>query len=391
MLSRRQLLKVSGVAALGSLLGTTKKTCAQTQLVRENRVIFDEGLDWVTETGAHNLCTRMKEAGFNALAVCVWHGRGTSWPSRIAPWDNDKLEALASRASNFDPLATLLRVAEQYELEVHAWFTVMLRQREFLHEYYGEGTPDRAFEVHRPEFRDFISRVISECVARYPLHGVNLDYIRSMSISKSTYCAQDYKKITGRNLALDRLSYGLGTEARTAIARWQARAVGDIVQRVSQAARIAHPGIVLSVCANPGHPDLYIQGQDSLTWADDGLIDVIFAMHYEPELDWDAIQAQQRLLKRPESLVVLCGNYDKVGQQGTVVSRPAKQVSDLLKRARMLNPKNGVALYLSGLVDDSQVTALSEGAFRVAAKTHWVRAGNATSTIGLPPPGLKSP
>jgi uncharacterized lipoprotein YddW (UPF0748 family) len=375
---------------LSSLLGTTQNSYSQAQLVRENRVIFDEGLDWVTETGAHNLCGRMKRAGFNALAVCVWHGRGTSWPSRIAPWDNDRLEALASRSSNFDPLATILRVAQQYELEVHAWFTVMLRQRAFFREYYDEGTPDQAFEVHRPEFRDFISRVISECVSRYPLHGVNLDYIRSMSISKSAYCAQEYKKITGRNLTLDRLSYGLGTEAHTAIARWQARAVGEIVQHVSQSARAANPEMVLSVCANPGHPDLYIQGQDSLRWANDGLIDVIFAMHYEPELDWDAIQTQQRLLKRPESLVVLCGNYDRVGRQGTVVSRPAKHVSELLKRARTLNPKNGVALYLSGLVDDSQVTALSEDAFRVAAKTHWVRAADADVRIPVVPGVLKA-
>ncbi len=389
MLSRRQLLIASGYSGLSSLLGAANKSYAQAQLVRENRVIFDEGLDWVTETGAHNLCARIKRAGFNVLVVCVWHGRGTRWPSSIAPWDNDRLEALALRTPSFDPLATLLRVAEQYELEVHAWFTVMLLDRPFLPEFYGD-IQDEAFDVHREQFRDFISRVISECVSRYPIHGVNLDYIRSMVVSTSPHCVQDYKKTTGRNLLLDRLSYGIGTEARNAIARWNARAVGEIVQRVSQAARAANPAIVLSVSGHPGHPGVYLQGQDSLKWANDGLIDVIFAMHYEPEPDWVEIQAQQRLLRRPESLVVLCGNYDKVGQNGTVVSRSAKQVSELLKRARILNPKNGVALYLSKMLDDSQVTALGEDVFRVSAKTHWVRGVSVGSSAPSLPSGLKT-
>jgi uncharacterized lipoprotein YddW (UPF0748 family) len=291
---------------------------------------------------------------------------------------------MAQNTPGFDPLDTLLQTAARHKIEVHPWFNIMLRKREFFPQFYDEGTPADSFEVHRLDFRDFIVGLMIECVSRYPVQGINLDYIRAVSISQSAYCIEDYRRETGRNLLIDRLAYGVSTTARDAIAQWQEKAVGDIVRRVSQQVRQMNRNLVISVDAFPGNPDLYAQGQNSMKWADEGLIDVIYNMQYGAAPDWQSIQALQSQMKRPESMVVLCGNYETIGPAKTVVSRDANKVSDLLEKARSIGRGNGVGLYIYSMLDDQQIAALQGGAFRVPAQPYWSRA--LRSDVNLPTP-----
>ena len=337
------------------------------------------------DSAAHSVCERMKQAGFNVLMPCVWHGRGTSWPSTLAPWDNYRLEEMARWNSSFDPLGKLVEIAAQYQIEVHPWFTVVQRQREFFPQFYGPGTPEAAFDIHRPEFRTFITDLILECLNRYPVQGVNLDYIRSVSICQSDACSQAYRRQTDRNLNLDRLSYGYSTEARNALAAWNEQAVIDIVRRVSNHVRQHRKQMLISVCAHPGHPNLYVQGQDSIKWADEGLIDVIYAMHYPDDPNWSEIRKLQRTMKRPGAYVVLCGNYDSIGPKRVSVSSDPAKVASLISQSRQIGQDNGVGLYLYSLLNDEQIEALRSGPFRSPAKPRWVRAAASglTSPTGL--------
>ncbi|MDR4484986.1 MAG: family 10 glycosylhydrolase [Nitrospirales bacterium] len=371
-ISRRQLLRL-GVACAGTSLLPNFIIPSRAQTKGESRAIFDESLRWITKETAENLCQRIKQAGFNVLVPNVWHGRGTSWPSKIAPWDSNKLQEMARKAPGFDPLNTLIQTAERYEIEVHPWFNVALRQREFFHEFYDKDTPPEGFDVHRPEFRDFIVNLIMECISRYPVHGVNLDYIRAGSISESGHCASDYRKKTGRNLLVDRLSWRTSDSARRAITQWQEQAVGDIVQRVSRQVRKLKKNLVISVCAHPGHPDLYIQGQDSLKWAEEGLIDVIYDMHYEENPDWEGIRNLQLRMKRPEALVVLCGNYKKFGPNKITIARDGQKVAQLIQQSRVIGRSNGVALYLYNMLSDDQIKVLEQTVFKIPTKPHWIR------------------
>ncbi|MBA2346748.1 MAG: family 10 glycosylhydrolase [Solirubrobacterales bacterium] len=373
-ISRRQLIRL-GIACAGASLFPKFIIPSQAHTTRESRAIFDESLSWITEGSAENLCQRIKRAGFNVFMPNVWHGRGTSWPSNLAPWDRHRLGKMAKQTPGFDPLTTLITTAQRYEIEVHPWFNVVSRQREFFQEFYDNGTPEESFDVHRPKFRDFIVNLIMECVSRYPVHGVNLDYIRAGSISQSEHSASDYRKMTGRNLQIDRRSYGVSDSARQAIAQWQEQAVGDIVQRVSTQVRKLNKNLVISVCAHPGHSNLYIQGQDSLKWADEGLIDVIYAMHYEEKPDWEGIRKLQLQMKRPGALVVLCGNYEKFGPSKTTTSRDGQKVAQLLQQSRAIGRSNGVGLYLYSMLSDDQVMALRQTVFKVPAKPHWIRGG----------------
>lgn len=366
--SRRQFMKLTSALAVDYLC---EPLLSALNDMLESRAVLDEGLNWVTKSSADHLLKRIKKAGFNVFIPCVWHGRGAVWPSDLAPWDSHH-----KRLPGFDPLENLIKQAERYEIEVHPWFTVALRQREFLQEFYDRGTPQESFDVHREAFREFISSLILEVVSRYPVHGINLDYVRATGICNSAHCVEDYQRYTGRNLLIDGEIRRLpGTEMKELI-RWQEEAVRDIVRRVSEKAREVNENIVISIDAAPGVRSVEIEGQNSMKWADDGLIDVIYCMDYRISPDFAGLGKLQSKMKRPEAMVLLCGNYDVVEPSKRVIPRSAARVSELLNKSRSIGRANGVALYLYSMLSDAQIDLLQKDAFKMPAKPKWVRANS---------------
>ena len=373
LLTRRQLLMLGYSAAIFQAFRPLGNAFADSVTMKESRAVLDEGLHWVTRDGAEAVCRRIKTAGFNVFIPCVWHGRGTTWPSNLAPWDSRFVSP-----RGFDPLEHLIRVANKYEIEVHPWFTVMRRDREFFNEFYDEGTPRESFDVHRPKFREFISALILEVVQKYAVHGVNLDYIRAGGVCESPHCIEEYRQKTGRDLLLDNRKRMIPGSVFKELFDWQEAAVEDIVRRVSIGSRQIKENIVLSVDAYPGDRVDQVQGRNSLKWADEGLIDVIYMMHYEANPAWDSLKSFQQQMKRPEALVVLCGNYDKPdGINDHVNSRPGLTVTALLNHAREYQMGNGVGLYLYGRLTEDQIAYLQRDTFKVPAKPEWKRAGYA--------------
>lgn len=381
--TRRQFLRYASALAAFSV-GTQLTGCASTfawgdiPMEQESRAILDEGLNWVTKEKAESLCTRIARAGFNVFIPCVWHGRGTIWPSNLAPWDSHNV-----RAQGFDPLGNLLQTAGRYHIEVHPWFTVSLRQRDFFQEYYDSGTPAQRFDVHLESFRDFISSLIFEVAATYPVHGINLDFVSAGGICNSPRCVEDYRRQTGRNLLLDsQIRRVPGFDMNELIA-WQATVVTDLVRRVSVSCRRVKPNIVISVSGDPLHPLLKIEGHDSGKWADNGLIDVLYDMHYEPNPDFAAISTFQSTMKRPEAMVVGIGNYEEATASSSVRSREPGKVVDLLRTARNLQRGNGVAVYLYSMLNDAQIDALRTDVFARPATPHWIRVRALAQPQGL--------
>jgi uncharacterized lipoprotein YddW (UPF0748 family) len=372
--TRRQFLRYASALtafSVGTHLTRYASTVAWADdpVEQESRAILDEGLNWVTKDKAEKLCARISRAGFNVFIPCVWHGRGTIWPSRLAPWDSHNV-----RAEGFDPLGSLLQIAGHYQVEVHPWFTVSLRQREFFQEFYDSGTPAQRFDVHLESFRDFISSVIFEVAATYPVHGINLDFVSAGGICNSPRCVEDYRLQTGRNLLVDsQIRRVPGSDMKELIA-WQAAAVTDLVRRVSVSCRRAKPNIVISVSGDPVHPLLKIEGHDSAKWADEGLIDVLYNMHYEPNPDFGAFNTFQSSMKRPEAMVIGCGNYEEATGSSPVRSREPRKVADLIRAARSLQRGNGVCIYLYSMLNDAQIDTLRTDVFANAANPRWLRA-----------------
>lgn len=344
-LSRRQFMALTSACALSAICA---KVFAQSNemIMLESRAILDEGLHWVVKDSSDRttdrLCERIKRAGFNVFVPNIWHGRGTTWPTTLAPWD-DRFP----QPPGFDPLSHLIETARRYELEVHPWFNVGLRQRNFYPEFTSP-VSNESFDFHNPAFRDFVVALILDVVNRYPVHGINLDFVRFDT-------------------------------PRPGFESVQEGAVVDVVRRVSRQAKAINPSIVVSVDAAPWFPEITQYGQNAPKWADEGLVDVIYSMQYQYNPDFEIIRQIQTKMKRPETLVVMVGNYDpyEISTQ-RVEPRSAKRLCDLIAESRMISTRNGVAVYFYGMLSEEQIELLQKTVFRVPAKPQW--------RLGLQPP-----
>jgi uncharacterized lipoprotein YddW (UPF0748 family) len=236
-------------------------------------------------------------------------------------------------------------------------------------------TPWGYFDVHNPAFRQFISSLIMEVVSRYRVHGVNLDFVRAGGVPTSSRYVTEYRNLTGRDLKADaKLATlpGVDLNLLKDLIAWQEAAVRDIILKVSQQARRINPNIVISVDAAPGNPLTTIQGQNSMKWADEGLIDVIYGMDYSSTPNYAKFRNLQSTMRRPESMVLFAGNFDRTSE-GTVVPRAGAKVAEILSQARSIGYENGIGLYLYSMLSDEQINVLSSTVFVSSAKPHWAR------------------
>lgn len=308
--------------------------CAQSI---ETRVIFDEDFNWLTPEAANATLRRIKDAGFNVFVPVVWHGRGVSWPSKLAPkeplWEREK-------GASEDPLRYLIKQAHALGIEVHPWFTVALRQREFFKEFYDEGTPTEAFDVHKATFRIFFASLVEEVIKNYDVDGINLDYIRSMGICVSDYCEKNYLEKSGRALESDIAALEISASAKRSIIAWNSDAISNIVRDTKKIINRTKPGIILSTDSLVGSEPWRLQGADSILWANQGWVDVVYHMDYSPleKIDRHAIIQAQRRLRNPEKFILLVGNYESSDDKLTVWPRKTEEVINLLAFARKLRP-----------------------------------------------------
>lgn len=337
----------------------------------ESRVIFDEDMHWAfSKKAADDILTKVKAAGFNVYIPCVWHGNGTYYPTSLAPMD-PKLASIIP--GGYDPLAYLIQKAHSMGIEIHPWFTVALRQGTLLPKFYEEGVPQDAYDVHKPEFRKFITDLMLDLVQRYDADGINLDYIRTVGICTSDDCQKDYLEKTGNNFKLDYALRGVLGPARDRIERWQDDAVTDIVQSFVTNARKMKPKLIISVDGHPKPPDekRALEGRDELRWANEGLIDVIFDMDYKERIDFETVDRLRKALKQPEKVIVMFGNYDKPDEKSSVIPRPGALVAKYAAFAQHKWPNNGVGLYIYSMLNDEQVIALKKGPFAEDALPRW--------------------
>lgn len=335
----------------------------------EARVIFDEDIHWAySRRAAETILARVKAAGFNVYVPCVWHGRGTHFPSAVTAAD----ERLAAAIANgYDPLKYLIEQAHALGIEVHPWFTVVRREWPRYQELHGPGVPENAYDIHDPRFRDFIVDMMLDMVERYDVDGINLDYIRAMGICNSVKCKNEYEKRSGHDLTSDIYLSRLSGAARKRIQDWQTEAVSDVVRRLSEGARRIKPGLVISVDGNPvpARDQHALEGRDEILWANKRWIDLIFNMDYRQRVDLKAIDMARGALEQPEKLYPLFGNFDSV--DGTPVSRPGKMVENFVEMSRDKWPGSGVGFYIFQMLSDDQVAVLKQGAFAEQAIPGW--------------------
>ena len=345
---------------LVSLLSVRPAAPAQGSF-EEKRAIFDEGIGWTTKEGADRTLKRIRDAGFNVYVPCVWHGRGTSWPSKLAPWDPYLKER--PKAGD-DPLHYLIGKAHEMGIEVHPWFTVALRQSDLFPEFAESGTPDEAFDVHSERFRRWIAAVIAEVVARYAVDGVNLDYVRAKGLCVSESCKRDYARRYARNFDADRAVFFLKPGLVPTMVEWQEAAVHALVKTIAETVRGIKPGILISADVAPDVLSLD-QGQNSIVWANQGLVDVLFRMDYDRAIAVKRTDSLRGRLNNPEALTLLVSNTERVNRR--IVSRDGPWLAGTVTAIESRWPRTGIGIYLFSMLSDEQIGALKAGPFRVQA------------------------
>ncbi len=359
-------MSLAGCLTFGVMLHSINPV--QAAEVQEQRYLFDEDFNWVTPAKRDKFLADVRAAGFNAIVPVVWRGKGVSWPSDLTPMD--PAWSGASGAST-DPLKDLISRAHELGIKVIPWFTVAHRQHSFFPEFHEEGTPDQAFNIHDEGFRRFIVKLMMEVVDKYAIDGINLDYVRAKGVCNTPACRTHYRGQTKRDLLQDAKRMWKDKDSGDAIARWNAEAVTRIIEDFAAQARARRPKLPISVDSHPLARWTYLEGASSITWANRGLIDLIFDMKYMKELDVAAVHGAKSQLLDPAKYVLLVGNYEaSPTNKQRVWPRDAVLVAELIKQSQLHSQQaNAAALYEYRFLSDEQIQAISRGPFNSAGNT----------------------
>lgn len=333
----------------------------------EARMIFHENIDWaLSREKADAVIAKVKAAGFNIFMPCVWYGPGARFPSAVAPIDRRLIDRVSDK---FDPLAYLIERAHAAGIEVHACITVVRRGSTLFPEFAPDGTPTDAYDIHDPAFRRFIVELAAEVVQRYPVDGINLDYIRSMGICTSARCEADYRSRFDRSLTLDLAKSKVPGMRVETLERWNYEAVTDVVKQIAARLRDIRPDILLSVDAHPLDPGLMLQGQDSVRWAQEGLIDLVVDMRYNRVLDRATMDRVYAAIGDPSHLAVMLADYDKIGDE--VVARDPALLVKYVELVRAKWPGAGIGMYNLQTLSPAQGEALRSTVFQRDARPNF--------------------
>jgi uncharacterized lipoprotein YddW (UPF0748 family) len=272
--------------------------------------------------------------GFNALFVQV-RGRGDAYyRSSLEP----RAAPLADQPPGFDPLADLVDAAHRARITVHAWINVNLvasaaelptapdhvvnQHPEWLMVPRGlaaelsavrpgpahvtrlaQWSRGEANEVEglftspmHPGASAHLVSVVQDIVARYPVDGVHLDYVRypREDFDYSAGALREFRASVLPDLASserERLDRRLGAEpfvyAETFPARWAAfrrSRLTSLVMRLRTAVKAARPEVLLTAAVVPDSNDAYARRlQDWALWTQSGLLDAVCPMAYSAD------------------------------------------------------------------------------------------------------------
>lgn len=277
-----------------------------------------------------SVCSEAKRAEFDELLVQVRGRADAHYRSEIAP----RALNLAAAPADFDPLAQLL--TDCAPLPLHAWLNV----------YYlwgGAAPPDNPNHPGHPdqtwiladnngrpvssystrekrlgwiegsyadpasaEYQTLFVEVVKELLARYPVAGIHLDFIRypGPGYGKSEALAGEFARLWGldprllpERLTAETVTAWLeGTQPQadriltTAALFWNEFRAGQIsrlVKEVRQAVeQSGAPGTLLSAAVFPEASAAYLEnGQEWQAWAEEGLVDALYPMAYFGDLD----------------------------------------------------------------------------------------------------------
>ena len=293
-----------------------------------------------------SVCSEAKQAGFDQLLVQVRGRADALYRSDLAP----RAENLAATPADFDPLAQLL--ADCAPLPLHAWLNVFYLwgganppenpnhpghpdQPWILSDNTGRAVSSYSAREKRrgwiegnyadpasAEYRALFVAVVHELLARYPVAGIHLDFIRypGPGYGKSDMLAGEFERLWGIDPRLlpERLSAESMTAwleetqapadrvLTTAALFWNEFRAGQVSQLLREVRQAVHqsgaPGTALSVAVFPEPSAAYLEnGQEWQAWASEGLVDALYPMAYFGDIDRVEGQLREIAANTPRS------------------------------------------------------------------------------------------
>ncbi|VVT50106.1 COG1649 predicted glycoside hydrolase [Kosakonia radicincitans] len=202
---------------------------------------------------------KLKSLGINTVFFQVKPDGTALWPSKILPW-SDMLTGTIGQDPGYDPLQFVIDEAHKRGMKVHAWFnpyrvavntqpaTIAALNRTLpLH-------PASVFVLHRdwirtagdrlvldpgiPDVRDWITSIVAEVVAHYPVDGVQFDdYFYTETPGSQLNDNQTFQQ------------YGQGFSAK---ADWRRNNTLLLIEQVSRTIKQLKPGVEFGVSL-PGY------------------------------------------------------------------------------------------------------------------------------------------
>ena len=390
--------------------------------------------DLDTPAKVASVCREAKQAGFDQLLVQMRGRADAMYQSNIAP----RAGNLARDRPDFDPLAQLLK--ECAPLPLHAWLNVYYlwggaaEPKNPNHPGYpgqpwiladNTGRPVSGYSARKkrlswiegtyadpasPEYRALFVKVVRELLARYPVAGIHLDFMRypGPGYGKSDLLAAQFQRLWGIDPRLlpDRLdaetvtAWLEGTQLpadrvlTTAALFWNEFRAGQatrLLREVRQAvARNGAPGTTLSVAVFPEPSAAYLDnGQEWQAWAAEGLVDALYPMAYFGDSDRVGNQLREIVAHTPRApKVALWAGLGALNKDPAQLSREAAIAGD--------NGYDGVALFSLGHLMKKGVASAAVSAVRAPRRTKKPEAGLAwsgplaTASPLLRPPDLQA-
>lgn len=300
----RACLKASLFSALGFVLAASAG-CQQSKMITGGvRAIWVTRGDFKSPDDITQIMENSRQGGFNTVIFQV-RGNGTTfYPSKIEPW----AEQFNFTDPGFDPLALAIQEAHKRGMELHTWVNVIPAWRGdkppacpqqlynkhpdwFWYDQHGNRQPLLStFYVSLnpclPEVRSYLTDVVHELVANYPVDGVHMDYIRFPNEPPVIPAGSDidYPR-DAKTLALYKEATGLTPDAdRAAWNKWRTEQVTKLVADIRSTMRRTRPSAVLSASVGAEYEESLRYFRDDRLWVREKLIDASFPMAYRPDL-----------------------------------------------------------------------------------------------------------
>ena len=279
---------------------------------------------WVsdpTRLGWESATADLQRAGFNTMYVNLASGGAAFYPGSRA------LPSIVNASS--DPVSKGIDLAHRRGLAVHAKQIVTFMYKapaDFQRQLVAADRVMRGPDLRpvlqtsytwlcpsQPANRALIASSVSEMVTKYPVDGIQFDYIRFCE-QPSCYCAncrREFERSVGVHFRHWPAPV-LETAYAEKFSEWRKQVITNWVEELSAVARRVRPGIVVSAAV---FPDLERarreKAQDWKLWLDRGYVDYVCTMTYTPDLrDFQTqVQKQQGWATQRNRVVVGIGSW----------------------------------------------------------------------------------